>query len=176
SLAIFGIHDWAARLPLALAVMALCWLTLSFGRWAFGVESGFYSGLVLSTCIGLFLFTRILIPDAILTLAITLGMWSFLRVLDPGEPRPRLWAHMLAASFGIGLLLKGLIAVLFPAGAAFLYLVATRQLFSRDAWRKLHPASGLVIITLIAAPWYVLATLRNPPFFDFTMHSGPGQH
>ena len=29
---------------------------------------------------------------------------------------------------------------------------------------------------LIAAPWHVLATLRNPPYFDFTMHSGPGEY
>ena len=33
---IFGVHDWAARLPLALAVIALCWVTSLFGRWAFG--------------------------------------------------------------------------------------------------------------------------------------------
>ena len=29
---------------------------------------------------------------------------------------------------------------------------------------------------LIAAPWHILATLRNPPYFVFTMHSGPGQY
>src|SRR5438477_6633264 len=79
SFAIFGIHDWAGRLPLALMVVTLCWVTLRFGRWAFGGDAGFYSGLVLSTSIGLFLFTRILIPDATLTLTITLAMWCFLR-------------------------------------------------------------------------------------------------
>src|SRR5216117_2681142 len=59
---LFGIHDWAARLPLALSAVVLCWVTLCFGNWAFGREAGFYSGLILSTCVGLFLFTRILIP------------------------------------------------------------------------------------------------------------------
>src|SRR5712692_2502468 len=59
SFAIFGVHDWAGRLPLALMVVALCWVTARFGRWAFGSDTGFYSGLVLSTSIGLFLFTRI---------------------------------------------------------------------------------------------------------------------
>src|SRR2546427_10697159 len=70
SFSLFGVHDWAGRLPLVLAVVLLCWVTVRFGRWAFGTEAGFYSGLVLSTCIGLFLFTRILIPDATLTLTI----------------------------------------------------------------------------------------------------------
>ncbi|PYS06846.1 MAG: glycosyl transferase, partial [Acidobacteria bacterium] len=176
SYSIFGVRDWAARLPLALAVVTLCWITLCFGKWAFGPDAGFYSGLVLSTCIGLFLFTRILIPDAILTLAITVAMWSFLRALDPAGEKSRLCATFLAISFAIGLLLKGLIAVVLPASAALLYMAATRQLFSRDAWRKLHPVSGSLIVVLIAAPWHVLATVRNPPLFDFSTHSGPGQY
>ena len=36
------------------------------------------------------------------------------------------------------------------------------------------PAVGILIALIIAAPWHVLATLRNPPYFDFTMHSEPG--
>src|ERR1700686_2690943 len=33
---VFGVHDWAARIPIALSAMALCWLTAGFGLWAFG--------------------------------------------------------------------------------------------------------------------------------------------
>src|SRR5437899_1773382 len=49
--ALFGVRDWAARIPLALSAMALCWLTYRFGVWTFGRKAGFYSGLALSTCI-----------------------------------------------------------------------------------------------------------------------------
>ena len=38
------------------------------------------------------------------------------------------------------------------------------------------PFSGLAIILLIAAPWHILATLRNPPYFSFTMKSIPGEY
>ena len=85
SFAIFGVHDWAARIPVALSAMGLCWLTAAFGVWAFGRRAGFYAGLVLATCIGLFLFTRVLIPDVMLTLTIALAMWAFLRALDEEE-------------------------------------------------------------------------------------------
>jgi len=176
SYSVFGISDWAARLPLALAVIMLCWATLCFGKWAFGRDAGFHSGLILSTCVGLFLFTRILIPDAILTLTITVAMWSFLRALDPDEPHPRLWAGLLGVCLGLGLLLKGLIAILFPAGTAFVYLAVTRQLLARRTWRRLRPFRALLIMGLIAVPWSVLATLRNPPYFNLTMHSGPGEY
>jgi hypothetical protein len=40
----------------------------------------------------------------------------------------------------------------------------------------LHPFSGALIVLLIAAPWHILATLRNPPYFAFTLHSGPGEY
>jgi len=176
SYGIFGVKDWAARLPLALAVVTLCWATCCFGTWAFGRAAGFYSGLILSTCVGLFLFTRILIPDAMLTLTITLALFSFLRALDPNERRPRLWARILGVCLGLGLLLKGLIAIVFPVGAVFVYLALTRQLFNRDAWRKLSPLAVILIIGFISVPWYVLAMLRNPPYFNFTMHSGQGEY
>ena len=58
--AIFGVHDWAARIPTAICSIALCWLTARFARWGLGPEEGLYSGLVLATSIGLFLFTRVL--------------------------------------------------------------------------------------------------------------------
>ncbi len=63
-----------------------------------------------------------------------------------------------------------------PRRGGAIYLLFTRQLFSRKVWKRLRPWSGLAIILLIAAPWHVLATLRNPPYFDFTMRSVPGEY
>jgi 4-amino-4-deoxy-L-arabinose transferase-like glycosyltransferase len=173
---IFGVHDWAARLPVALSSIALCWVTMAFGAWAFGQRGGFYAGLCMSTCIGLFLFTRILIPDVMLSGSICLALWSFLRAIDDEEPRPGLWAFVMAACLGTGLLLKSLIGVLFPVGAALIYLALMRQLMSPEIWKRLRPLSGSLIVLLIAAPWHVLAVLRNPPFLDFTMHSANGEY
>jgi len=173
---IAGVHDWVARIPLALAVVLLCWVTFRFGRWAFGEEAGLYSGIVLATSVGLFLFTRILIPDAILTLAITAAVWSWLRLLEPETEQSPLWSLLLGATLGVGLLLKGLIAIVFPAMAGLAYMAVTRQLFRWAAWRRLRLGVVAVVALLIAAPWHVLATLRNPPYFSFSLQSGPGQY
>ena len=109
-----------------------------------------------------------------LTFTVTLAMWAMLRALEEEEPHPRLWAFLLAASLGTGLLLKSLVAVVFPLATGLIFLLVTRQLFLARTWKRLHPFSGLAIVLLIAAPWHILATLRNPPYFDFTFHSGPG--
>jgi 4-amino-4-deoxy-L-arabinose transferase-like glycosyltransferase len=175
---VLGVHDWVARIPTALAAVLLCFVTARYGAWAFGRRAGFYAGLALATCVGLFLFTRILIPDVMLTLTVTLCFMAFQRLMneDGEELHSRRWAAVLGVSLGIGVLLKGLLAIVVPVGAVFVYLVLTRQLFSRDVWRRLRPITVFFIFLLVAAPWHVLATLRMPPYFNFSMHSGPGEY
>ena len=178
--AIFGVHDWVARIPIALSAIALCWLTAAFGAWAFGKRAGFYAGLCMATCIGLFLFTRILIPDVMLTFTVALGMWAFLRALDEEEPHPRFWAFVLAANLGLGLLLKSLIGVLFPLAAGVIYLGLTHQLFSaadmaavaslqriadRPAHRRALAHSGHVCAILLTSPSHCIAGRGNITVF-----------
>ncbi|MDX2153839.1 MAG: glycosyltransferase family 39 protein [Bryobacteraceae bacterium] len=174
SFAVFGPHDWAARLPIALSAIALCWLTARFAAWAAGPGAGLWAGVVLATCVGLFLFTRILIADVMLTLTVTLAMWGFLRCLDEQEPRPSGWAAVFAVAIALGMLLKGLIAAVIPFGGAVVFLALTRRLFRRDTWRRIRPFRGAAIILAIAAPWHVAAVLANPPYLDFTIRSEPG--
>jgi 4-amino-4-deoxy-L-arabinose transferase-like glycosyltransferase len=175
---LMGVHDWVARIPTALACVLLCLATARYGAWAFSRRAGFYAGLALATCIGLFLFTRILIPDVMLTLTVCLCFMAFQRLMneDGEELHPRRWAAVLGVSMGVGVLLKGLLALVVPVGAVFVYLLITRQLFSRETWRRLRPVSVFFIFLLVAAPWHVLATLRMPPYFNFSMHSGPGEY
>jgi len=124
----------------------------------------------------MFLFTRILIPDAALTLTITGAIWAWLSLLEPEQNLPLRWSVMLGASLGTGLLLKGLIAVVFPVLAGIAYMALTRQLFSIKSWRRLTLGTAISIALAIAVPWHVLATLRNPPYFAFSMHSAPGEY
>jgi 4-amino-4-deoxy-L-arabinose transferase-like glycosyltransferase len=171
---LFGVHDWSARIPLSLFSVLLCWLVARFGVWAFGKKAGMYAGLCLATCVGLFLFTRILIPDCILTLAITASMYSLLRLLD--DDRSIVWPMSFWTSMAVGVLLKGLIGVVFPVAITITYLIATRQFFRRKTWMSFRPLPGMLLFLAIAAPWHVLATMRNTPLFDFTMHSESGSY
>jgi 4-amino-4-deoxy-L-arabinose transferase-like glycosyltransferase len=173
---VLGVSDVVARLPVALSSIALSLLTAAFGVWAFGKRAGIFAGLCIGTCVGLFLFTRIQIPDVMLTATTALAMWAFLRALDDTEANLRLWAAAMAASLGAGLLLKSLVGAVFPVAAGLIYLATTQQLFSARTWRRLRPFSGILIVLAISAPWHILAAIRNPPLFDFTMHSAPGDY
>jgi hypothetical protein len=68
------------------------------------------------------------------------------------------------------------VALTVAGGAGFFYLLLTRQLWQGRTWRRLRPVSGALIFLVIAAPWHVAATLANPPYLDFTLHSEPGRY
>ena len=123
--AVFGVHDWSARLPTALACIALAWVTMRFGRWAFGGDAGLWSGLAMATSIGMWLFSRVRIPDPALTLAITIAVFAAARLIEGDARRPRAWSVLLGASLGVGLLFKGLPALVFSGAAVGLWLLFT---------------------------------------------------
>jgi len=161
SYGLFGVNEFATRLPMALSVMLLGILALVWGGRAFGERAGIYAGIFVYTAAGIFLFTRILIPDVLLSLLIAASLFFFLTALEPGG-RPWRW-HAGYACMALGVLTKGLIALAFPGAAAFLYLAITGEW---RRWREFRILSGLALFLLIAAPWHILAGLRNTGGYD----------
>jgi len=156
---IFGISDWSTRLPLMLGVLALVLATYRLGRYAYGEAGGMYAGVALATSLGLFIFTRFLIPEVLVALWLTLGYHFFLQSLEQERPS-RLICWGFAAMCALNVLTKGLIGLVFPAGAIGLYLLLTGDL---RRLLKLHVVSSTLVFFAIAAPWHILAALRNPP-------------
>jgi 4-amino-4-deoxy-L-arabinose transferase-like glycosyltransferase len=162
SFKIFGVHDWSARLPIALGVLALLLVVYRMGRRFYGDEGGLYAALALATGFGPFIFTRILIPDMLVGLWLALGFDFFLTTLeqaDAGE-KPSAWLCWgIAATMALNVLTKGLIGLVFPIGAIFLFLLITGNL---RHLLKLRLVSSFLVFLLIAAPWHLLAGFRNP--------------
>ncbi len=158
---VFGEYDWAARLPLALCVLALFLAIYALGTRLFGERGGFYAALVFATSLGPYLFTRFYIPDILNALWMTLGvhlfLWALDRVQQGRSARAPAWAFALV--MGLNLLTKGLIGIVFPIGFVLVYALLTKQ------WNRLprmHLLSGTCLFTAVALPWHVLVALRNP--------------
>ena len=171
----------AARVPLALTVLALALLTEAFARRAFrSAPAGLYAALILLSSPGIFLFTRILLPDGMVCLWLTLAMYAFWRT-DESAHSARAWCWIFATACALNVLTKGLIGMVFPITIAGLHLVLTSGV--RGAARRigeLHPLSSLLVLLVIAAPWHVLAALANPTQghpggLAFTLHTAAGQ-
>jgi 4-amino-4-deoxy-L-arabinose transferase-like glycosyltransferase len=177
SFKIFGVHEWSARLPIALGVLALLLVTYRLGRRVFtqetqtqenqteenqGEAAGLYSALVLATGFGPFIFTRILIPDMAVALWLALGFDFFLTTLlqaEAGEKPSRWLCWGIAATMALNVLTKGLIGLVFPIGTIFIFLWMTGRL---RHLLKLRLLSSFLVFLAIAAPWHLLAGFRNP--------------
>jgi 4-amino-4-deoxy-L-arabinose transferase-like glycosyltransferase len=170
SMRIFGEYDWAARLPLALAVLALLLAVYGLGKRLYGERGGFYAALVLGTSVGPYLYTRFFIPDILICLWMTSGVWYFLVGLEGARTHVSGSRHgapsyvtLASAGFGavlgLNLLTKGLIGLVFPLGFCFFYLLFTRQ------WRLLSRMklwAALLAFVIVGLPWHVLVWVRNP--------------
>jgi 4-amino-4-deoxy-L-arabinose transferase-like glycosyltransferase len=159
---IFGVHDWSARLPIALGMLALLLVVYRIGRRFYGDEGGLYAALALATGFGPFIYTRFMIPEMLVALWLALGFDFFLTSLeqsDRGEQPSLLVCWGLAATMALNVLTKGLIGLVFPVGTIFIYLLLTKNL--RHLLR-LRLISSFLVFLAIAAPWHLLAGLRNP--------------
>jgi hypothetical protein len=108
----------------------------------------------------MFMFTRIMIPEAISALEFTAIFYLFLRGWT-GSLRPRLAYWGVAVLTACAVLTRGLIGVLFPVGTIVGFIILTR---GWKRWRELHLVSSTLIFLAIAVPWHVIAELRAPGF------------
>jgi 4-amino-4-deoxy-L-arabinose transferase-like glycosyltransferase len=161
SYSLLGANEFSTRLPVALAMIGLTALTFVFARRYFGKRAGLYSGLAVCTSAGFFLFTRIMIPEAIYALEFTALFYLFLRGWT-GTLNPRLAYWGVAALTALAMITRGLIGVVFPVAIIGLFILATR---GWNRWRELRIFSSTLIFLAIAAPWHILASLRAKTFF-----------
>ena len=160
SYAAFGQSEFATRLPVALSMIALALLANAFARRYFGGRAGLYSGLAVLTGSGFFLFTRIMIPEAIYALEFTAAFYLFIRGWT-GSLDTRIAYCGVSVMTALAMLTRGLVGVIFPVMVIALFIIATRS------WRRIRElrlASSTLIFLVIAAPWHILASFRASSF------------
>jgi 4-amino-4-deoxy-L-arabinose transferase-like glycosyltransferase len=157
-----GPSELALRLPTALALIALVWVTARMAQRAAGPAAGLFAGLCAAFSVGTCLFTREALHDVWLVLFVSLALYAFLEwQRDPGHPIG--WALLFYAALAGGFMTKSLVGVALPMGIAILFFLIWRE---RPDWRRLHLVPGSLLFLALAAPWHVLAAVRNPGFLD----------
>ncbi len=160
---LFGVSAASSRVPLTLSVLILALLLESFARRAFSSSrAGLYAGLITLSSFGIFIFSRINIPDVMVCVWLTLALYAFWRFSEePGPSQKLCWLFAVACALNV--LTKGLIGIVFPVGIVLFYLLSTRPL--REVFARLgefYPSSSLAIFVAITVPWHMLAAAANP--------------
>ncbi|HEX9454541.1 MAG TPA: glycosyltransferase family 39 protein [Candidatus Binatia bacterium] len=162
---VFGISEWSARLPSALAALGCLVLVYQFSRKLWGVRAALWSVLIWTTSIEVFFLARVVIFDMALTLCITLALMAFYTALHSEDETSRKRnCCLMYIAMGVGSLIKGPIALIIPAIIVGLFLVLTKRL--RFLGRMSLPTGALIFLTIVI-PWYVWAEARNPGYLKY---------
>lgn len=164
---IFGLNEWAVRAVPALFALWGVLITYGAARRLFDRETGLLSALVLGTSLLWFGLGHFPILDMAVSVLMARALFAF--IIGVQEPAAsavtsplcarRLYFYKLYVSMALATLAKGFIGFLVTGAVMFLWLLIFNQ------WKRLRPLylpSGALLFLLIAAPWHVLAALRNP--------------
>jgi 4-amino-4-deoxy-L-arabinose transferase-like glycosyltransferase len=166
---IFGVHDWAARLPsvldATLLVLAMFFFLRRFRR-GFEIDGA----LIAASCAGITGYARSASTDMPLAAAFTIGMLGWWAWRASGK---KVYLAAFYACMALGTLAKGPVAPFLAAVVIVIYAAAAREL--RLLFRTLW-APGILLFCAIALPWYIAVQTHNPAFFrEFILEHNLGR-
>jgi len=152
SFSVFGVNEFAARFPSAVAALLCVAVVYHYGSRMFNGRVGLLSALVLATSVEFFYLGKAAVTDATLNLFLTVALLGFLR--------RQYYVFYIAAA--LATVTKGPIGFLFPGGIVFFYMLVTRQ------WgllRQMKILPGILLYAAIACPWYVAMYAKHGQVF-----------
>jgi 4-amino-4-deoxy-L-arabinose transferase-like glycosyltransferase len=165
SFTVFGINEFAARLPSFLLGVSVIALIHSWGRQLKGATYALVSVVVLATSAVFFISSGAVMTDPALLLGTTLSMVAFYRSVSQKEPPSNAWGYLFFVGLAISLLAKGPVGVvltLLPIAGWVLLQKNWWQVWSRIPW-----IGGGLLAILLSAPWYLLAEKDTPGFLEY---------
>ena len=161
SMKVFGINEFAARLPNALAIIAWVLVTFLIGKRMGGDSRGLVAGIVLLTSVGTFTLGRIVMPEPMFSAFVAAALYCALRGVDDAGRRRAwflgFWLFASLASFT-----KGWHGLLYP-----LAIVGVAAIFSkreRESLRGLVSWQGVLLFLTLNLPWYLYVEFQFPGY------------
>jgi 4-amino-4-deoxy-L-arabinose transferase-like glycosyltransferase len=164
SIEVFGVNEFAARLPYFLLALLVAWLLWAWVRRTSGRQAQLAVAMMSGTLL-YFVASAAVMTDLGLVLGTTLALRGFWAAFEQGgSARPKeVW--LLFIGLGIGLLAKGPIAVVLSGLPIGLWMLLTGNI--KASLQRLPWLKGSLLTLAIAAPWYVMAEIRTPGFWEY---------
>ncbi len=167
SMAVFGVNEFAARLPsLAFGIATLA-LVYAWARDAAPTaprERGWIAAAILATTLLYFASAGAVMTDPSLALCSTWMLVAFVQALLR-ERRDAVWRWGFFFAMGLGMLAKGPVVLVYSGLPIAAWTFATGRV--RAAWRALPWLRGTLLFCAIWVPWYAAAEARTPGFLKY---------
>ena len=165
SMALFGRHEFSARLPSFLFSVVIAAIVFGLARRKGGDLFACAASMVLLSTASFFVSSGAVMTDAALVLGTTLSMGSFWLAVQDGERSHSLQTYLFFVGLAVGLLAKGPVAVVLTFMPIALW--ATWKKRWRQTWERLPWISGLILTAALALPWYIAAEHRTPGYLRY---------
>ena len=165
AMSVFGVNEFAARLPSTLLTIGCGALVYAVAHAAAGRAAALLCVVVYATTGLVFVGAGAVVTDPSLTFGTTLAMAGFWLAAEGPPAMRRAWGYAFFAGIAVGLLAKGPIAVVltvFPIGAWVLWQRQWRGLGTRLPW-----VAGTLLVAVLVVPWYWAVERATPGFLDY---------
>lgn len=167
---LFGVGEWQSRLWTGFAGYFAI-LATGFTAWKLmdgerGIVAGWLSAILLASSPMWNVGGHFNTLDMGLSSILSCALFSLLLAQRAklSVTARRNWMWLCWAFMALAVLSKGLIGIVIPGMVLVVYTLTTRDW---ALWKRLHLLSGLLVFFLIATPWFVLVSLKNPEFAHF---------
>ncbi len=165
SMKIWGINEWAVRIPNAIMALLGCLITYTIGRILYDRRTGVLASLILASSSLYFVLAHLVTLDMTLSTLIAASLLCFfLGLRTPVGGQQRLYYYGFYACLALAVLTKGLVGLILPG------IIIGSWLLILNQWRLIksfYIPTGILVFIAIAAPWHILVQLQNPEFFQF---------
>ncbi len=158
SASLFGLSEFAMRLPSAIAATLWAYAIYRFTKRSFDATTAFWATLFMAGSIQISIIAKAAIADALLNLFIATSMFAYYFYTQTKKKR---YLYATFSLIALGTLTKGPVAILIPVAVSFLFLLRDLRFWLRSIFDPV----GIALFLLIAAPWYIAEYLDQGSHF-----------
>lgn len=151
SYSLFGVSDWAARIPSIISILGVIVFIYLFSKKIFDHKTGILAVFVFSSIFHVWVMARAVAPEAMLVLFEVIALYCFYNGM---EERKRSYICLGYLALSLAFLAKGPVGVIIPLSIVVIYFVF--RIGIKDTLKKMLNPIGILIFAIVGFPWYIV--------------------
>lgn len=153
SAGIFGMSEFALRLPIILLSLGSIWLTYLLGKQLFDKESGLLAMMMMAVSVQLLAVKQYASPEIPLTFFFTLSLYYFIKGY---QKKSAPYIYLFYVALGLAVLVKGYPYIVVIGGIVVFYMLLNHSFKLKLIWKDilfLKPWIGILLVLTIGLSW-----------------------
>ena len=160
SMEVFGVNEFAVRLPYLIATSILVIIVSKFTSHK---NSIYLSGFILMTIPEFLLHAGVVSTDTMLSFCVAMIFLSFWKAIN--HDKLSYWGYLIFAFIGLGLLTKGPLILILTVPPIFIWVIYFGEY--KKFFKQVPLITGSILSLAIAVPWYYLAEIKTQGFLEY---------